>query len=620
MISVLRLVVFAFLCVSLRTVTAGEFSLDDTVSPAGLSQLRISPDGQHVIGIGYKDQIIAVFALDLETSVLTKIVSGSPQSASWITNDLVAVQYADAVYAFDLRGHRIAELGYYSLGKAIPMDPSSTLINVILNQHVGGLAQVDARTGKATKLRYPSPGDLVDTLFDAKGGLRAVTLTDSQFWDDKTTISNWYRPRDGEWVKLAEFGASDRHWRPVAVLEDDTTLAVMSSIGRDTTALFSYDTATRQIGEMMIGHPTQDISQVSGMSLANPARVITSGMKPEQYWLDPEWQAAQIAVDQALPDHLNSLSGNPKGRVLVFSWSDVDPGGWYVVDMVTSKLTFLVRSMPKIDIGKMRPKEIMSYAARDGLKIPAYLTRPTGRSDNLPLVVLIHGGPWVRDNWDWDLDVQMLAAHGYAVFQPQFRGSGGFGRKFMELGFGQWGLSMQDDITDGVQYLIGNGIADPRRICIYGGSYGGYAALWGMVKTPELYRCGVSFAGVSDIGKFLSGGSDVNSSKISREKNRFAIGDVKLNAEQFDAVSPLKHADRIQAPILLMHGADDERVPTSHGRNMDKALTKFGKPHEWYVFQNEGHGLNYLSNSKLYYERLFAFLDKYIGNAEVQKQ
>jgi dipeptidyl aminopeptidase/acylaminoacyl peptidase len=164
-----------------------------------------------------------------------------------------------------------------------------------------------------------------------------------------------------------------------------------------------------------------------------------------------------------------------------------------------------------------------------------------------------------------------------------------------------------------VQYLISKGIADPHRICIYGASYGGYAALWGMVKTPELYRCGVSFAGVSDIGKHLTGSSDANDSKLGREYMRFAIGDAKLNQAQFDAVSPLKHADRIQAPILLMHGDRDQRVPLSSGSDMDDVLTKLGKPHEWYVFEGEGHGLYYLDSEKVYYKKLLAFLKKYIG-------
>src|SRR5205823_6513944 len=172
--------------------------------------------------------------------------------------------------------------------------------------------------------------------------------------------------------------------------------------------------------------------------------------------------------------------------------------------------------------------------------IPAYLTLPPGSRERLPTVILIHGGPIARDHWRFDPDVQLLASRGYAVFQPQFRGSSGFGKRFMEAGYGQWGLAMEDDITSGVRWLIEKHIADPDRVCIYGASYGGYAALWGLIKTPELYRCGISLAGVSDIEYMLTDDSDVNDSAIGRLLRRTTIGDLKTHKQQFDGVSPLK--------------------------------------------------------------------------------
>ena len=183
----------------------------------------------------------------------------------------------------------------------------------------------------------------------------------------------------------------------------------------------------------------------------------------------------------------------------------------------------------------------------------------------------------------------------------------------MEAGYGQWGLAMQDDITAGVDAMIERGIADPKRVCIYGASYGGYAALWGLVKTPDLYRCGISFAGVADIEFMFSDWSDRNSDKVVREILRARVGDVLLSKAQFDQVSPLKHADQIKAPVLLMHGDKDERVPISHSKKMMQALDANKKTYEWHEFVDEGHGLSDGASQQVFLEKLLGFLDKYIA-------
>lgn len=276
-------------------------------------------------------------------------------------------------------------------------------------------------------------------------------------------------------------------------------------------------------------------------------------------------------------------------------------------------LKTLASRWPETAKAAMRPMEMLRYAAEDGLSIPAFLTRPADDMRGAPLVVLIHGGPAVRDYWDWNQEVQVLAANGYAVFQPQFRGSSGFGKRFEPAGYGQWGLSMQDDISAGVRHLIKQGIADPRRICIVGASYGGYAALWGLVKTPELYQCGVSYAGVVDIAFMAKDGSDASDSKVARELSMLRVGDTRANQARFDQVSPLKHASRIMAPVLLMHGDSDQRVPIEHGEKMKTAMKDNGKAFEWLSFKYGGHGLRSRAEHKLYYDTLLKFLDKHIG-------
>lgn len=379
--------------------------------------------------------------------------------------------------------------------------------------------------------------------------------------------------------------------------------------------MFRYDTATRRHLEMMAGHPREDLLQVTGLGAASVERVATDGIKPQLTWFDARWAAVQAGVDAALPGRLNVLSGDKNGRVLVASAGDVDPGRWFVLDTRSGRFREITEAMPGLKPDTMRPMEPISYAARDGVTVPAYLTRPAGVDGPAPMVVLIHGGPHVRDRWGWDEEVQLMARAGYLVFQPQFRGSTGFGRRFEEAGYRQWGRAMQDDITDGVRHLVERKLADPQRICIYGASYGGYAALWGTIRTPELYRCGVSFAGVSDLKDMLGSGMWDDSTPISREITRVRIGDPEQDAQALDEVSPLRHAARVGVPLLIAHGSEDLRVLPSQSRAMVRALEAAGRPVQWMSIDGEGHGLNLVRSRIRYFTALMNFLDHHLGAA-----
>jgi dipeptidyl aminopeptidase/acylaminoacyl peptidase len=257
--------------------------------------------------------------------------------------------------------------------------------------------------------------------------------------------------------------------------------------------------------------------------------------------------------------------------------------------------------------------ETIQYSARDGLKVNAYLTRPADATGPAPMVVLIHGGPQIRDQWEWNEEVQVLASQGYVVFQPQFRGSTGFGRSFEEAGRRQWGRAMQDDITDGVAHLVERKIADPGRICIYGASYGGYAALWGVVKTPDLYKCGASFAGVSDLADLLTGSFMDDSTAATREWRRAQVGDPDTERAKLDEVSPLKHADKIRVPLLIAYGEEDTRVLPSQSKAMVKALRNLDKPVESISFEGARHGLFSSRDKERYYRALLAFFGKHLA-------
>jgi len=533
----------------------------------------------------------------------------------WIENDLLAVDFDDdEAEAVDLAGRKVASLGAHYIGRvARKGDPAELFVLAFLDAKRQSLALINPRTGERKRYDSPPSGKLMDVAFDDEGALRAATTVNTTFWTARTTISQWYRSSEqAEWQLLQQEPVTADHWRPLYVPAAPDSLVVQSRRDRDTWAIFRYDTKTRTETELMAGHPSEDIIYANGLGNEVFHRVVTNGLEQQTHWFDPRWARLQATVDKALPKRVNMLSGDPLTSVLVFSHADVDPGRWYVLNTIAMTLKEVLRAAPRIRVDAMRPMRTLRYTARDGVVVPGYLTLPDATGAQ-PLVVLIHGGPATRDQWAWDAQVQLLALSGYVVFQPQFRGSTGFGATFERAGRGQWGLGMQDDVTDGVHYLIDQKIADPNRICIYGSSYGGYAALWGLAKTPDLYRCGVSFAGVTDIDALLSGRSDVNSDPAAREWIRFQLGTTVTDKPQFEAVSPLRQATLIQAPVLLAHGKYDRRVPLSHGLDMVEALKANGKTYQWMLFENEGHGLIYVDNQRKYFHALLDFLDRHIG-------
>lgn len=605
---------------------AGPLTVAQAHDPDGVIQASLAPDGRSVAllffdGTGYDLQfyfpltgINRGFHLQggVKENVTGKILT--PRNVTWAGNDLLVLDYGNLAISVDRRGRVVEDrLGTEVIGRLNWSDPESPWLLVYNDLARNEIALVNARSGARKILQRPA-GRLVRSAFDRQGLLRAVTLVTDEGPAATPVVSNWYLPSaDAAWQKLATFDIDAERWEPAYVPDEPNTLAVYARLDRDTYAYFSYDTVRRTIGTMLAGHPTEDILAVRGMDPNGYQMVATGGMRIEQVWLNGTWAGVQQAVDKALPGRTNRLSGNPRGKVLVLSISDIRPNEWYLLDMEKSTMSRVAQGRPGLEHIPMRPMEEMRYAADDGLSIPAFLTRPSDGATHAPLVVLIHGGPWVRDYWGWNEEVQLLAARGYTVFQPQFRGSAGFGKRFEQAGYGQWGLAMQDDITAGVRHLVAQGIADPARICIVGASYGGYAALWGLAKTPELYRCGVSFAGVTDIEHMFNDNSDRVRDQAGRALSLKRIGDVDAHPQQFDQVSPLKQASRIKAPVLLVHGEADERVPISHGLKMKAALEHLGKPVRWLSFEDEGHGLRQVDHLNQYYETMLDFLDENIG-------
>jgi dipeptidyl aminopeptidase/acylaminoacyl peptidase len=390
-------------------------------------------------------------------------------------------------------------------------------------------------------------------------------------------------------------------------------LFASSNIGRDKAAIVRLDPATAKEDGVIFEHPEVD---VGGLDWSHKRKVYTEAQfvtwKRERHFFDAETQAIFADLQSRLPGYEIDLQSNNRDEDVfaVAAWSDRTQGVRYLYERASGKLTKLAEITPWLDESALAEMKPISYAARDGHTIHGYLTLPCGGGTNLSLVVNPHGGPWARDTWGYNPEVQFLANRGYAVLQVNFRGSVGYGRSFWEASFRQWGKTMQDDVSDGVKYVVEQGLADRKRIAIYGASYGGYATLAGLAFTPELYACGVDYVGVSNLFTFLK--TIPPYWKPMLDMFYEMVGNPEKDKELLAAASPVLHADRIRAPLLIAQGAQDPRVNIDESDQMVAALQKHGVPVEYIVKDNEGHGFHNEENRFEFYEAMEKFLDKYL--------
>jgi dipeptidyl aminopeptidase/acylaminoacyl peptidase len=373
--------------------------------------------------------------------------------------------------------------------------------------------------------------------------------------------------------------------------------------------LYRYDFSSDSIGEPVFEHPQVDIDDFRISDQNEITAVYYTDDRSRVEWLMPRMKELQGKIDRELPDRINrviSMSSDGE-KMLIWSGSAADPGTYFYYDATTAKMSMLARPYGSMTDKPLANMDSVSYAARDGLQIPAYLTLPTGvEVRQLPLIVLPHGGPFLRDEWGYDTWVQFLANRGYVVLQPNFRGSTGYGRDFVAKGEGQWGRTMQDDLDDGVKWLVEQGKVDPKRVCIMGGSYGGYAALWAAVRNPEIYRCAISLAGISDLAAMIK--YDRRSFAATRYYTAWRERVQGDKGFDLNTVSPLYAVDRINIPLLIAHGTDDENVPLAQSKKLHEALLKANKPHSYIVYEGEGHGFDNPANATAFLEQVEQFL------------
>lgn len=532
---------------------------------------------------GSKQQLI--FGYRMEGDKLGSAIKG--RKAEW----------ASAFMIDDLPGDRDNVLiGTWSWKTTGTLDPHTTV------------QKLDVYSGRRITVAQ-APVRAADFVADPDGVVRFAFGSDAD--NQRRT---YYRDGAGaEWTLINDEKQTGYAVTPLAFSADGKTAYLQVEEKQGPDGIYAFDPVTRERKLLLRDEATDPDRLIWSEGPREPIGAIFMDGRPRAEFFKPEHPLAKLhgALQNSFGGEFASLdSYSADGRLgLIRTWSDRSPGDYYLFDLDRKKADHVLSQREAIDPARMGERRPITLKARDGLELHGFLTIPAGSDGRgLPLVVNPHGGPFdVADTWQFDLEPQLLASRGYAVLQVNFRGSGNHGRGFMRAGFRQWGGSMQDDLTDATRWAVGQGIADPKRVCIYGASYGGYAALMGVAREPDLYRCAVGYVGVYDM-KMMYGQGDVQHRISGENYLREALGTLDL-----DRISPTNLADRIKAPVFLAAGGADQRAPKAHTEAMERALKRAGVPVEMLIYDNEGHGFYVEAHRREYYQRLFGFLDRHIG-------
>jgi dipeptidyl aminopeptidase/acylaminoacyl peptidase len=434
---------------------------------------------------------------------------------------------------------------------------------------------------------------------------------------------HWRDDKQPDWQLLAEFDALDWPYWPVHVDDQGNLLVLESSGPGGVDVLKRFDMATRRpAAQALVSTPGFSVGR--GLEVdERSGRLLGVHVDTDAYgvvWFDPRMKAVQAEADKRWPDRVNQLSCarclEPDMVVLLRSWSDRDPGQFWVHRVADKSWQKVGDSRPGVDPRRMATLDFHRTKARDGKDLPLWLTLPAGhkKGDRPPAVVLVHGGPWVRGgHWAWNPMAQFLASRGYAVIEPEYRGSTGFGGAHFRAGWKQWGTTMQDDVADALEWARQQGHVSASQACIAGASYGGYAALMGPIRHPQLYRCAVAWVAVTDPLLLTQWSAVSDQSDESRDYSLpQLIGDPVADLPMLKAASPLQRAGELKLPLLLGFGADDRRVPLEHGTRLRDALKTQGHDPEWVVYPGEGHGAWTLEHQLDWAGRVERFLAQHL--------
>lgn len=621
------------LAATVDVVAAERISADVFAQGSRIMSASLSPSGRYVAYVTHSGDKRFVVALDVTTGESSAVVRGEGGA-----KDRFLATYCwfktDERLLCHFRGHDFDDGQPFAVSRLVAIDRGGGNPKVLVQNGRAGASQFQDRVLH----RLPDdPGGVLIALDDDRDIYPTVFRLDintgrlTTVARQREPITTWLADRrgvvrfgygykdtrgvfvardsaDAQWRTLARFQRFEgTHFNPIGFTSLPNVMLVFSEHrGRD--AVWEMDLRDDKDLELLYAHPEVDVD--AAYEWFRDERIVGFQYetdRPQLHMIDPEAAGIQRALDAALVGMANRIvdSSQDGKLLLVHSHSDVGAGAWYLFDVARNSLRALGVAQPELRGKALAPMRTVTVAGPGGVRIPGYLTLPVGRGEkNLPAIVMPHGGPYGRDSWGYDPLLQLLANRGYAVLQLNFRGSTGYGSEWLQAGFQGWGTVMHDDITAGARWLISEGYADPARLCVLGWSYGGYAALIGAVKEPDLYRCAVSIAGVSDLKDIIN--------EDARFYGGAAAARNSTGDEDLDDQSPRRRAAEIRAPILLVHGSADIPVIERHSRRMARALAAAGKPHETLYIEDGDHSLTKPPMRLALYRKVEEFLARYL--------
>lgn len=620
----------------------------DFFEHAKFNNIKISPDGKNIAFTYQEDTEVKLAVMRLaDKKILSGFAFGENKHVvnfHWGNDTRVLMEVAEItgnlvnmtgtavdLYAANIDGTRRTELfkterSSYRILHLLPDQPDRILIGKRHFAEQNGMRAftLDIYRGRERYLNEQPQGVVAGLVADNSGAVRLgiEAITGKTFDENRTVIH--YKNGDS-WQQLNL--PAKRPFPEIIPLgfSADNTKAYFSSnfdlAENDVAGLFVYDFATSEFS-LLSRHDYSDIGNAFYSHDGEVLAIDYTATVNEYEFINSDHPDAKLlaGLKAAFPGQKVSITSfNKAGNLALFRvTSDKNPGDFYIYDTKTAQARYLASAKPNIAPEKMHSMREIAFTARDGKVIRGFLTMPTNQQKNAPLIVNVHGGPFgIYDSWGFNAEAQFFASHGYATLQINYRGSGGYGDDFQRSGRLQWGHKMQDDVSDGTRWAIAQGLADPQRICIYGGSYGGYAAVWGVIKEPDLYKCSVGYVGAYDMQIFFNG--DNSDASRSRSIDQYLSSHVGEGAEYLASISPVQHVDKINVPLFLVHGSRDVRVPIIHANNLRKALDNAGKPYEWMV-KDDGHGFFKVENRVELYDAMLNFFNKHIGVTPVAKQ
>lgn len=604
-----------------KPMQARQIPLEDFFKNPEKSRYRISPDGKYYSYMAPYENRMNIFVQEIGTDSTIRLTSETDRDISnYFWKNPTRILYMKdtggdenfRLYGVNVDGTNLVCFTDFPEVRTEIIDnledvPTEVIIGMNKrNPQVFDPYRLNIETGEMVMLAE-NPGNIQGWMFDHEGKLRVATALDG------VNSQILYRETEKDSFRVVLTTSFKETMSPQFFTFDNKNVYAVSNLGRDKNAAVIFDLVNGKELELLYENPDND---VDALSYSNKRKVLTTAFyeswKSERYFFDEETKRINDRLMKELGNYEIAITGVTKeeDKYIIRTYSDRSLGAYYIYDVTADQLTKIVEVSPWINENEMASQLPVEYQSRDGLTIHGYLTLPLGytmeNAEDLPVVVNPHGGPWARDSWGFNPEIQFLANRGYAVFQMNFRGSTGYGKKFWEESFKQWGLAMQDDITDGVQWLIEKNIADDERIAIYGGSYGGYATLEGLVKTPDLYAAGVDYVGVSNLFTFMQ--TIPPYWKPYLDMMYEMVGNPVTDSLQFVQTSPALNADKITTPLFIAQGANDPRVNKDESDQVVEALKARGIVVEYMVKDDEGHGFHNEENRFDFYRAMEKFL------------